>query len=705
MQQVRVVTPFADGALTRRYTLYDGVPHLFCETTLDGVSLDGKALVATFSTPADGRAAVHGVPFGAQVARRSKGTLEFRTADIDNVSGTGAHPALQWSALTPSDGIRTPERFVQALAPAAVIYGAHPALKSAAEDLLSALAQRSVPAQAWQDVPHRPDPFWEDGTEFLNFDGDLDHGTAMRLVLGHPEQNAFAADLVASLPEDARKSFLRKAPGGAALYVEDNRAAGGHAPVPTLLIAGSTSEETAALARQIATSVVGTGEILLTTESVLQSAGEAAPSSGLALLFEGTMLSSVERNGTLVLGLAHGHRWKSAEDGSPDWDAQRLDFRYALMPFSGTWRDADLPRVAQGHALPLVAVQTDLHSGRRSPSSGLLRFSEPGALVSAIKPAGHGRGTGHPRNGILLRTWDSLGRGWNGKVEAWTRIGEARTADLLDVPGVSLTVRDDHLDLALAPNAISALWLLPTSGGGLGETKSLSGAMDRFGPVAVRYWRHNAGASPPGGVPVSVVLREGVGETATFEALVANPGSEAPIEGVLYLRAAEGWSIDPTHVYYHLEPGAYAKHSVSLLQGTGPPEARGAAAHTVLAGVVYRDVVDAAPPPEVVVTRNLAQIKVAVRSRSGLPLEGHAELIVSPRFWPELEGTTSYEPLGSSAPLSVMPTRATIAVAPYAGQDVLFRISDPDAALQGVVRIAANGRTVYVSIPVSNSAQ
>jgi hypothetical protein len=317
-------------------------------------------------------------------------------------------------------------------------------------------------------------------------------------------------------------------------------------------------------------------------------------------------------------------------------------------------------------------------------------------MLSALKTAGGGSAAlhsapVHPRDGIFLRLWEPLGEPWQGRLECALSLGAAHRADVQEGPGAALSFTGGTLDMRVAPFAVEGYWLLPGNRHKRGESVPLGRERDPFGPEHCAYWEHNTGAAPLGEVPVSVSLQGTLEGSAPMVWLIAaNHLTDQRVEGMVDLRATQGWQLGPEQVSYRLGPGEFLRQEIMVIPAGGEHAEGGIEARTLYGGQYYRDVLyRGAAGLSLSLARNEAQIKVSIRNGGGLPAEGFLDLAVSPVYWPE----TGWQP-----EITVFPRRAAVSIPPYQQQDVLFRISSPGAAVHAIARLAANGETLYAAL-------
>lgn len=698
-QRLTVTTAFAGGRLVREMTLYPGVPHVECVTRTEGVSLENKLLAATFAAPAQNRGPVYGERFGAVAGRISQGSLDYRTKGRDNLSGAAVYPALRWAASTPGDHIQVANEGAVTLRPAMVVHGEDLILEKAARDIQNALIRRGIPAATSRDQAAKAGTAWTDSTELAAPDSDLTHGQVMYIVVVGPEQSGFCKGLLDGQPEARVKDFTGRLNQGAALYLEHTGVPQGFAPAPALIIAGATVDRTVDMARAFAESVRLRGVYNLPRSGYAPEKLAPLPETGFAVMFPGVHGCSLDRDGTLVIGLAHGAAQPGSAGLHPPQDAPQT-FEYALFPFAGDWRTARVNERAEGYVEKLTAVQAGLHAGRQPGVQSLVSFSKPNLTIAAIKPLSNPMAAmtslpSAPRNGVIMRVFESTGTAWEGDVRLFAPLSELRTATLLENPGPTVPLNDGAGHVQVPGFGIETLLLSAASRFPRGEKTALGRSLDPFGPVHTRYWQHNTGAAPLGGQPLSLLLDGDLTDAeSTLETVVANHRTDQAVEGMVQLKAADGWSLGPAQFYYHLDPGQFMSQEILVMNATGDPATGGVTAWTEFEGQVYRDVLDRTPEPlTMTISRTESQLKITIENRGGIPAEGFLDVVVPTAFWSEL---TEYTPDGQ---ITVFPRRAAISVAPFKTQDILFRFSDPAASPWAIAKLAANGHILYQHIP------
>lgn len=694
MQELVVESAFAGGTLTRRVRLYRGVPRIEFETEFVDAAFEPGLLAVLFSGGPQGCVPVFGERYGALVGRFGRGELDLRTSGLDNPSGTGAQPACQWFGLGPGDAIQTTPETGVPLQPALVVYGADPALAAGARMLVHALAQRGIPASMTPDTPPARDGLWTDSTEWLSLNDDLQHGTAMRIIVGGPGENTQAARLVEKLDAEKRAGVLERFEQGAAVFCIDRDVPPDLPAVPTLIFGGVTPSHAGNMAGECADTLLKRGVFGLPPDAYLEGEAPALGGHGMAVLFAGSRLCVVEADGTLMLGLEH----PAVADAEEDYVSRpkhRL-FRYALLPFTGLWRDAAIGAEAEDYNRPFLAVESDIHAGRQPDRLGCCAVKEGAFVVTAFKPAGlvasaYASRPVRAADGLLLRGYDALGRPHDATFLFGMPMQRVAKADAFELPGDYIEASEVSLVAPVGAGAVESFWMLPSGlMRGRGEEAAANPAA-AMPAVDSAYWRYNAGVPSLGAARLSLVLR---GDLSTGKAVLAvsNPSSDQAAKGIVHLDGPEGWSVAPLQFAYELAPGASAESEILILRDAAAQEgAGGLIAWTELEGTRYRAaLMESDAFLEATPERTENQVRVRVRNRSAVPAEGFVELAATAPYWPALAGNA--RPVAD-------PLRNPLVIGPYQEQSVLFRCAAETAEAGAAVRICANGRVIYVQVP------
>ena len=364
---------------------------------------------------------------------------------------------------------------------------------------------------------------------------------------------------------------------------------------------------------------------------------------------------------------------------------------------------------------PLIPVVVETGSARLPADGSLLTVEPAGAVqLAALKPAGNPTAIGSPiavdAESVTIRLVEITGAASD--VEIATPIGtisDVVSADLLENPRTS----GDPLRLHGYQIATlgARLDVAPVIDAGM---RQLAPDAEAAQPLYARYWLHNRGPAPLGGLPAVAHLHPQAlaaqpGDTVRLALSVASDCSDADVDAVVGLRYPSGWGEDPavrmfgTRSYRlparghretellvtvptDAEPGHYPVRAQLTLTGDVPPAWRQTVEDVcmVTVGVVETDLVRlVGEPADIVLSRGeTARLTVAVGSgaRADLALEAH---LISP--W----GTWDW--IGPAAHGAVLPAGSTV--------EVGFDVTPPPWLTPGqwwaLIRVGCAGRLLY----------
>jgi alpha-mannosidase len=392
-------------------------------------------------------------------------------------------------------------------------------------------------------------------------------------------------------------------------------------------------------------------------------------------------------------------------------------FDYALVCGDGDWRQAQIPTRSAQYSNPLIAVRPQAgqprdKAPRLAPVGSLLQV-EPadsvhlGALKAAGNPMAAGSAASVDPGAIALRLVETTGAG--ARVALGSELGKLRSlqlADLLEKP----TRRKRSIDLhGYQVATVLAKLEMPRTALASGATLAPNAEVAQ--PLYARYWLHNRGPAPLGGLPAVAHLHpqrltaEPGGEVL-LRLIAASDCSDAELGGEVAVVCPAGWSATPAELPFTLGSGEHLETDVSLAipartePGLYPVRAQlrvtgdkvPAAWHQVVEDVCIVEVgagheADlvylADEPAEITLAAgDTARLTVTIgtNARADLALEAH---LISP--W----GT--WEWIGPAALGTVLPARGKVEL----GFDVT-----PPAWLEpgqrwALVRVGCAGRLVY----------
>jgi alpha-mannosidase len=566
--------------------------------------------------------------------------------------------------------------------------------------------------------------------------GDLDVDSNLpdtRIALGGPERNPFtAAVLAAADPCYAAELKRQLAQGHARILVPAVKPLGevwvpdadlrGVLDLPVLIVAGEgavtalVSDLADAQITVVQDSPVGQGEFEAHTVALIN---RGVP--GFAVEHDGTLHASLMRSCT---GWPSG-TWidppkRTAPDGS-NFQLQHWShtFDFALVTGPGDWRVIGMPSRSAEFNHPLLAVPVESGAAGLSADGSLLSVDGGGAVqLAALKPRGNPTATGSavavdPAD-VTLRLVETAGSQAQSVIATSVgTVGQIAGADLLErarpvddplkLHGYQIATVTAHLDVT------------PVIGA---EGRPLAPDAEAAQPLYARYWLHNRGPAPLGGLPAVAHLhpqtvRAAPGETVRLRLTTASDCSDADLAAAVRMRYPPGWQEDSavrtvaarSHV---LRPRGHRESSITI----GVPDDAQPGHYPVRAELTVTDVkTDAVPPAwrqrvedicvvtvgepdeelmrlvaepaEIVVDRGCSgrlTATVASGARADLALEAH---LISP--WGTWEWT------GPAACGATLPARSSV--------EVGFDVAPPPWAMPGqwwaLIRIACAGRLLY----------
>ncbi|ORW98215.1 NEW3 domain-containing protein [Mycolicibacter terrae] len=558
-------------AYRQTLTLWHGVDRVDCSTTIDEFTGADHLLRLRWPCPVPGALPVAEV--ADAVIGRGFGLLHEpsgRSVDTAQYPRTLDTPAHRWFGLSATARVSVGDG-TRAVSVAEVI-------GPAPRELMVALVRAGVTATC----------SGADGPRYGNLDVDSNLPDT-RIALGGPDRNAFTrAVLAAADPaytDELQRQLARD--GRARVWVPAEKPLtqvwvpgadlSGPRALPVLVIAGRDDGD---LAAEIARII---GELADAEIAVDQQApAEMAPFEArtVALINRGMPSFAVDTAGTLHTALMRScTSWPSAawtddpRRTAPDGSAFQLQhwthtFDYALVAGDGDWRQARIPARCAEFADPLRAVAVAGDGGPLPASGSLLRVEPAGAVeLGALKAAGNPTARGSAQrvdpNILTLRLVET--RGADASVTLRSDLGELTVlgrADLLEQPR-------EHPDPARLHG-----YEIATVTAGLDAERV--GAGHRLGPEAevaqplyARYWLHNRGTAPLGGLPAAPALHPHLldanpGGRVSLDLSVASDSVDATLAGAVTLACPGGWTATPGEHPVRLKAGQHTRTPVAV---------------------------------------------------------------------------------------------------------------------------------------------
>jgi alpha-mannosidase len=570
---------------TQTLTLWHGVDRVDCATTIDDFAGEDRLLRLRWPCPVPGAMPVSEV--GDAVVGRGFALLHNDSGSVDTADQpwTLDNPAYSWFGLSSAARVRIGDG-VRALSVAEVVAPTEPAGGLLARDLVVALVRAGVTATC--SSADRP------RYGHLDVDSNLPDS---RIALGGPGQNAFTESVLAAADPAYRREVERQLAdtGRARVWVPAAAPlAAGWVPgadlrdpraLPVLVIAGRDDADLAAAIASVADDLAD-AEILVTQQA--PSGLQRAEPRTVALCNRGVPSFAVETDGTLHTALMRSCTgWPSgvwideprrtAPDGS-NFQLQHWThvFDYALVCGAGDWRHADVPARSAEFSRPLLAVTPPGRADGLPATGSLLHVDPAGAVqLAALKAAGNplAHGSAHPVDPaqVAIRLVET--RGGDADVVVRSPLGtvsELRHANLLERPSRRKlgTLHGYQIGTALARLDLPKLLHANHS--------ALAPEAENCQPLYARYWLHNRGPAPLGGLPAVAHLHPHrlaatAGTDVAVRLTVASDSSDAPLAGTVTLVCPPGWSAGPAALPFTLRPGEHLEADVAL---TMPPHAK-----------------------------------------------------------------------------------------------------------------------------------
>ncbi|ODR07176.1 alpha-mannosidase [Mycolicibacillus koreensis] len=566
-------------AYTQTLTVWHGIDRVDCTTRVEGFTGSDELLRLRWPCPVPGALPVAEV--GDAVIGRGFAllhTADGRSVDTARQPWTLDTAAHRWFALSSTARVRI-GAVVRAIGVAEVVLSAGSGIE--ARRLMTALAGAGVTATCG----HADRPRYGD----LSVDSNLPD---VRLAIGGPQRNTFTRAVLAAADPAYTAELNRQleARGHARVWV----------PAATPLTAVWTAEDGPVdlrAPRALPVLIVAGGQAAVDAlvddlvDAEIAVAQHPPPGAAepepfeertVALLNRGTPGVAVDTAGTLHTALLRSctgwpsGAWtdgprRTAPDGSPFQSMHWTHtFDYALVAADGDWRAAGIAGHAARFAAELQAVLPPAAdtAGALPPTGALLRADTAGAVrVGAVKPTGNplAHGSARPVDpaAVTVRLTETHGR----PAEVDLRTGPGRLdvlgrADLLEQPRAHDTPRRLHgyeTATVLTRLRVDPIPTRPSPPDPRLDTEAAQ-------PLFARYWLHNRGPAPLGGLPAVAHLhppaaQTGPGERLGLRLTAASDCTDTALTAELTVTGAPGWATAPVRTV-SLAPGAHTDTEV-----------------------------------------------------------------------------------------------------------------------------------------------
>ncbi|WP_116112429.1 glycoside hydrolase family 38 C-terminal domain-containing protein [Austwickia chelonae] len=431
----------------------------------------------------------------------------------------------------------------------------------------------------------------------------------VRIVLGGPERNPLAREILESSPEAAELTRQIDECGQARVFVPSERSVEetwvphadlrGIRALPVLVVdaAGDSPEALSAVVAELVEEL-STGARM---EARCVDAGPTrfADDYTVAISSYGLPSFAVSPDGGLHLSLMRSCTgWPSGiwldppVRRHPDGSAFQLqhwthEFDYSLFAGPGDWRAGRLAHRGQERSAPLTAREEAPHDGRIPPRHVFLSVAPEGSVhLQTVKPQGNpiARGSAQlprARDGVTVRLSALSGMPVTATVTSDLGWVEAVEADLHEdplpgIPELQVDTSSRSLELAMNGSQIRTVVAVP-SGVGDPQGDLLGPACEPVQPVYSRYWLHNRGPAPMGYLPVSLtcsptVLRVDDEGRAETQVRLSSQSVDASVSSAVEIDAPEGWSCTAAGHSFDLSPGGHLFVPCEVVVPKGTPE-------------------------------------------------------------------------------------------------------------------------------------
>jgi alpha-mannosidase len=539
----------------------------------------------------------------------------------------------------------------------------------------------------------------------------------VRVVLGGPEENSFAAEVLAA----ADPAYGEALAASGRVFVASARPMSevwtpgadlrGARDLPVLIVSGDVADLCDDL---------GDAEIEVARPGDLPGTADPAAGHSVALLNtgtpgtvaklgEGVYLNLMRSCSTWPSGVWIDGPMRTAPDGSSlSWQHWSHTFQYALVAGEGDWRSADFVRAGAEYNHAVLPRETTAHDGEPVPARGLVTVEPENVLLTALKPAGNPLaaalpGDEDPADGVTVRVYESAGRPTTARVELFTGVAEAYVTDVLEADG-GRAVDGGALELGAAE--IATLRLRPARHGGTSNVPvRLGPTTEPAQPVFTRYWLHNKGPAPMGNLPTAVhVSPQRLGSEGGRVRLTVAASARA-VAGRVELDVPDGLTVGAPPLDYDLAPGEFAEFELTVGTDRAP---RGTYVLTARIGDDLGQVLQDAVAIEVGEPSEGEALVVAISSEPlRLAPGGTGEIVAELRndasttIVGEAQLTSPYGTWGPAADVLIGPWTRGFEVAPGETARVPFDVSAAAAARPGawwaMVKVAYFGRLHYTT--------
>jgi len=134
-------------------------------------------------------------------------------------------------------------------------------------------------------------------------------------------------------------------------------------------------------------------------------------------------------------------------DPDPMCDRGYHDFKYAIYPHAGDWRQAQTTRLGIEYNEPLVVQRTTSHKGSLPPAMSFLQVSPENVVLNVVKKA-------EDSNAWILRLYETAGRQSQTTVSFFQNIKSVAEVDLIEKAEQPVPARKNRFQFTIQPHEI-----------------------------------------------------------------------------------------------------------------------------------------------------------------------------------------------------------------------------------------------------------
>jgi alpha-mannosidase len=578
---------------TQTLTLWHDVARVDCSTTIDDFTGEDKLLRLRWPCPIPGAMPVSEV--GDAVIGRGFALLHelgcAESVDTAKHPYTLDNPAYGWFGLSSAMRIRVGDS-VRAVSVAEVVSPTEAESAATARDLMVALVRAGVTATCSS----------ADRSRYGDLEVDSNLPDA-RIALGGPDENSFTAAVLAEADAAYADELKRQLyeTGSARVFVPaaaplattwlpgaDLR---GVRTLPVLIIAGGDGLDEA-----VASVVEDLADAEISVDQQAPTDIEPFHARTVAVLNRGVPSFAVDTDGTLHASLMRSCTgWPSgvwmdpqprrtAPDGS-NFQLQHWThtFDYAIASGDGDWRSAAVPDRSAEFSHPLLAVAGSQGAAGGLPSWGSLLEIEPAGTVQlgALKAAGNPLASGSsqpvdPTEAVTIRLVETVGTATEIAITSGLhRVSSASRVNLLEEPRLHRHrafegVKLQGYEIATMLTRLNMPRVLEA------DHAQLAAEAEAAQPLYARYWLHNRGPAPLGGLPAVAHLHPQAsvaepGDEVVLRLTAASDCTDSVLHGTVRLLCPDGWTVSPPSLPFVLPGGGHLEADIELTMPPGTP--------------------------------------------------------------------------------------------------------------------------------------